>query len=377
MALAKSPKLVNRTIHVALFGCGGANTKLSELLAEKHEDILRGGVNLCISAVFTGTRGCARIRKSGCRALAVPNAVLDGSAAHADNDLVEVCKECNTWAEQLRVLLSLHADGLLDVVCEAVPADYTKGEPALSLAREMLRLGVHVATANKAPVALALDELETLAATTPTCRFLFETVVMDGVPVFNMARKCMLGARILGFEGILNSTTNVILSAMEDNPELPFEAGLARAQEMGIVEADPAGDIDGFDAAVKCVCLCRALLGVKLSLDNVQPRDSIRHVQQTDIARARADNKSRLMLVCEGKVTGDAHGVSCAVRLRSVPPTSSLYNLRGSSACVTLFTDVMGPVTIVSTDPSLRDTGYGLFSDLLDAINWRASTPAV
>merc|ERR1719446_645362 len=112
---------------------------------------------------------------------------------------------------------------------------------------------------------------------------------------------------------------------MEDDPQLAFEAGLKRAQDMGIAEADPSGDIDGYDAAVKCVCLGRALLGVQVSLDKVQPRDGIRGMQQENIAKAREEGNCRLMLVCEGSLSADGKTGSCGVRLTKVPPTSPLY----------------------------------------------------
>merc|ERR1740117_1656798 len=186
--------------------------------------------------------------------------------------------------EQLEVLSVLHRNGRLAAVIEASPANYDTAEPAISITRHALRLGVHVVSANKGPVAVALTELRSIAAAAPSCRYLFESACMDGVPIFNMARKCLPGAKVLGFEGILNSTTNVIISAMEDSPEVTFEEGLARAQAAGIAETDPSGDIDGLDAAVKCVCLCRALLHAPLTLASVQPVDSIRGVGQAEVA---------------------------------------------------------------------------------------------
>lgn len=162
---------------------------------------------------------------------------------------------------------------------------------------------------------------------------------------------------------------------MEESADVTFEAALVRAQELGITETDPSGDIDGYDAAVKCVCLCRALLRLPQGMEDVQPLHGIRGVGQAEIAAARADGGARLMLVCEGKLLESAVGgdkAQCAVRLRRVPPSSPLHGIRATSSCVTFFTDILGPVTVTSTDPTLRDTGYGLLADLLEAMRWKS-----
>eukprot|EP00927_Polykrikos_kofoidii_P067089 TRINITY_DN62612_c0_g1_i1.p1 TRINITY_DN62612_c0_g1~~TRINITY_DN62612_c0_g1_i1.p1 ORF type:complete len:393 (-),score=49.94 TRINITY_DN62612_c0_g1_i1:41-1219(-) len=386
---AAQVSLETRTVWLAFFGFGGANRSLAKLLLEKSATLASGAsgrLHVRVVGIFTGRHGSVWVRPSDSLTVGNGISVESALALSTSDDMsalatdgIETHGGVIELGHALTIFRDLRERGLLDVISEAIPANYESGEPALSVIREALRLGVHVVSANKAPVALALDELEALSATEPACRFLFESACMDGVPLFNLAKRCLPAARVLGFEGILNSTTNVIISALEESPTMTFEESLARAQSVGITETDPSADIDGFDAAVKCVCLCRALLGARMSLAEVNPCEGIRGVSQKDVAEARNDGGKRLMLVCEGSIVSKGDGgpsgrgeqAVCSVRLRQVAPSSPMHSVRGASACITLRTDVLGPVTLFSTDPTLRDTGYGLLADLLEVANWR------
>src|SRR6202023_226362 len=153
-----------------------------------------------------------------------------------------------------------------DVLFEATSLNPRGGPPAIYHIRAALELGAHAITANKGPIVHAYEELSSLAVAKGR-RFLFESTVMDGAPIFAMFRDSLPVVHLHGFRGILNSTTNVILSGMEEG--LSFDAALAKAQQIGIAETDPRNDIEGWDAAVKVAALVRVLMGVPIRLEEI------------------------------------------------------------------------------------------------------------
>ncbi|KAK3282259.1 hypothetical protein CYMTET_9998 [Cymbomonas tetramitiformis] len=258
--------------------------------------------------------------------------------------------------------LRLIAESGADVVVEAVPVNYDTGEPALSFLRKALECGMHGISANKGPVVHGFHDLSALAASRGK-RYLFESAVMDGVPVFSLWRN-LPGACLKGFRGVLNSTTNVILTAMEDG--LTFERALQMAQAAGIAEADPAGDIDGWDAAVKVAALCTVLMDVPIKVTDVQ-REGISSLTQQQVEAAAAEGQ-RYKLMCSAQVEPSGQVVS-QVRLEKLTSADSpFFDLPGPSSALQIYTDVLAPVTIVSSDPTTKDTAYGIFGDCLTAM---------
>jgi homoserine dehydrogenase len=135
-----------------------------------------------------------------------------------------------------------------DVLVEITTLDPRHGQPAIDHVRWALARGMHVVTANKGPMAFDPRRLKTLAARRKRL-FLHEGAVMDGTPVFNLAERCLRGARILSFRGTLNSTTNLVLSRMEEG--LTASAAVKEAQALGIAEANPRNDLEGWDGCAR------------------------------------------------------------------------------------------------------------------------------
>jgi homoserine dehydrogenase len=192
--------------------------------------------------------------------------------------------------------------------------------------------------------------------------FLFEGAVMDGVPIFNLVRETMPAVTIRGFRGVVNSTTNHILTAVEDGED--FDAALARMQAEGIAEADPSLDVDGWDAAAKTSALANVLLDARMT-----PHD----VDRTGITRADADRArearargNRLRLVVEATAGGRA-----VVRPRELPGDDMLAGLRGMANALIFDTDLLGRVAMSQLDGGLTQTAYALLSDLI-AVRRRA-----
>ena len=244
------------------------------------------------------------------------------------------------------------------VVVETTTLDVNRGEPAVSYTRAALAANAHVITANKGPVACAYATLRR-AAERADRRWLFEGAVMDGVPVFNLVREAMPAVRILGFRGIVNSTTNFILTAMERGQR--FDNALAEMQERGIAEADASLDVDGWDAAAKTAALANVLLGARLTPAGVE-REGI-----TRDAAARAigatNRGRRLKLVA--RASRLPRGVTARVSLEELAADDPLAQIEGQQNAIILSTALLGEIAVVQRGGGLTQTAYALLSDLV------------
>ena len=293
--------------------------------------------------------------------------------------------------QTIQLLRYLAKTKTANIVVEAIPSNPRGGggEPAVSFIRTSLEKGMHVVSANKGPLAQqqsgagGIEEtywsLQQIASANKV-HYFHESSVMDGVPIFSLWRT-MPNATLLKLRGCLNSTSTTILSRMEGPDGETFEQALGKAKEMGIVETDESLDIDGYDAAVKLRALLVVLSTPRYSsdkhilvppIDDI-PRDTLRNITKEDIQRAHASNtKYRLVATAELIDTMDkayAKEWKAKVELEQISPIDPIYNLTGASSSVQFYTDVLGPITLVSTDPTLVDTAYGLFSDIVRVVN--------
>ncbi|MFN3929905.1 MAG: homoserine dehydrogenase, partial [Thermoflexus sp.] len=246
-----------------------------------------------------------------------------------------------------------------DVVVEITVLDPRTGQPATDHVRAALRSGRHVVTANKGPLAFAYRELRELARSLGRA-FLFESTVMDGAPLFSMVREGLPATRILGFRAILNSTTNFILTRMEEG--VLFEEAVRQAQAIGIAEADPSNDIDGWDAAVKTCVLANVWMEADLRPDQVE-RKGIREIRPEDIEAARREGR-RIKLVCTAE-RGEDGRVRARVAPEAVPVEDLLAHVRGTSSVITLRTDTLKQLTLIEHEPEPAQTAFGILADLI------------
>ena len=248
-----------------------------------------------------------------------------------------------------------------DLLFECTPVNYIDGQPAVDYLRMALERGMHVVSANKGPVVHAYRELTALARSRGV-HYYFESAVMDGAPIFSLFRETLPAAALYGFHGILNSTTNLILTRMETGES--FADAVRYAQSIGIAETDPSGDVDGWDAAVKVAALTTVLMGVPLKPQQVD-RTGIRAIDSQAIERARQVGK-RWKLVCMARRAGE--GVIGRVAPEMVGADSPLYGVSGTSSVIQFETDVLPGLSIVETDPGPETTAYGLLADFLNAV---------
>lgn len=249
-----------------------------------------------------------------------------------------------------------------DVLFEATSLSPRDGQPAIDHIRAALEVGAHAITANKGPIVHAYEQLTSLALAKGR-KFLFESTVMDGVPIFALFRDNLPAIQLHGFRGILNSTTNVILSGMEEG--LSFDESLAKAQHIGIAETDPSNDIDGWDAAVKVAALIRVLMGVPIRLDDIQ-REGIGKLRGEAVRAARAEGRP-YKLVCRAQ--RGAQGVTASVRPEQLPLSDPLAWVAGTSSIVYFETDIFPGLAITENNPGLKATAYGMLADFVRAVS--------
>jgi len=257
--------------------------------------------------------------------------------------------------DSLRTIRETNANAIVEVTY----TDVKTGEPALSHCRAAFEAGKHVVTTNKGPVVLAYRELTDLAAA-HSVQFRFEGTVMSGTPVLRLAQNDLAGATIHGFRGILNGTTNYILTQMEEGQS--YDEALKQAQELGYAEAVPDADVEGWDAVGKVVILANVLMGANLSVAEVE-REGITAITQEDVTAASVAGE-RWKLIGSGGWEGDRF--VARVRPQLLPLSDPLAGVGGPINAITLDTDTLGGVTLVGPGAGRTATGYALLGDLLD-----------
>ncbi|SPF46789.1 Homoserine dehydrogenase (fragment) [Candidatus Sulfotelmatobacter kueseliae] len=256
-----------------------------------------------------------------------------------------------------------------DVLFEATSLNVETGQPAVDHIRAALDHGAHAITANKGPIVHAYRELRSLAAARGK-RFLFESTVLDGVPIFSLFDQ-LPAVHLNGFHGILNSTTNVILGEMENG--LTLDEAVKKAQSLGVAETDATHDIDGWDAAVKTAALITVLMDIPVRLDQIE-REGIRDLTPQAVRNARRDGWP-FKLVCRARRTPssgnpgvEASGVEASVRPEKVLATSPMAKITGTSSYIHFETDIFPGLAITEENPGLYATAYGMLADFVRAV---------
>lgn len=254
------------------------------------------------------------------------------------------------------VTLIRHAKA--DCLVEATYTDLKTGEPATTHIKEAFYQGMDVVTTNKGPVALHYKALKALAAK-EGCKFYFEGTVMSGTPLINLLRETLKGNRIFKIKGILNGTTNYILTRMEEG--LAYEEALKEAQEKGYAEAVPDADVKGWDALAKATILANVVFEKEVKPEDI-PCQGIEAITLKDVQEAKKEGSCYKLIVAleEGK-----EGFQAEVSPKKLPFTHPLAGIKGATNGVTITTDCLGDVTILGPGAGRRETGYSILIDLL------------
>jgi homoserine dehydrogenase len=336
---------------LSLIGFGNVARALVKLLLRKEELLKEQGITFSFTGISTGRHGCA----------VAPNG-LDIQKAL---ELVESGKSIAGLSKQpVTNSLDVIKNSSADVMFENSPVNTQTGQPALDHIRTALNLNMHAITANKGPVVHGYHELKALAKSKGR-EFRFESTVLGGGPVFSVLRETFPLAEITSIKGVLNATTNIVLSRMEIGES--FEEAVEYCQSIGVAETDPTKDLDGWDAAIKIAALVTVVMDTPMTPQQVNPV-GIGNITPVMIAAAKAEGK-RYKLICSAEKVGDKVVASVAPQL--VDMTSPFYGMMNSSTGLTFRSDVILDYSIIETEREDMmggpvETAYGLFADFVN-----------
>lgn len=274
------------------------------------------------------------------------------------NKLVEVKKKFGTVKKYSDKKNSMSGIDMLqnieaDVLIETTASNYKDAEPGMTHITTAMKKGMHVISVNKGPLALAFPSLLELA-TYNQVMFKFSGTVGGGTPILDYAKNSLRGERITSFAGILNGTTNYILSNMATG--LSFEDALKDAKSKGYVEADESLDLDGLDAAAKLVILANWVMGMKVTMPDIQCT-GIRKVTSEDIKKAAKNNCAiKLIASCNKELVVSPKEV----------PTDDPLCVNGTLNAIAFTSEHSGTQTIIGKGAGGMETASSILRDLLD-----------
>ncbi len=336
---------MEKNMRLILIGFGVVGQGFAEILRDKAAQLTQEqGFSAQIIGVVTASKGTL-YRPEGLDIDALLGAAESGSFA--------------SYPEQKGLKRDLSADAMIegraaDALVEVSPTDLDTAEPALSFCHLALENGMHLVLANKGPVALDYASLNA-KATEYNLQMRYEATVMAGTPVISLAGDALAGCEIRSARGILNGTTNYILTQMEGG--MSYSEALAQAQALGFAESDPSGDVEGWDAAAKVLILCQSLFGRPMRMDDLDV-SGISAIDSADIAEAQSAGE-RYKLIAQAAPDGGE------VRARRIPLSDPLASVGGATNAITLETDLLGAVTLIGAGAGKLATGSAILTDLL------------
>lgn len=337
-----------QTVRLALIGFGNVGQGLVQILYNKGDTYAKYfGLQFIIVAITDLVYGSA-YDPDGLDLLTL----LRIGSEHGN--LSQLSSQGNHWDA-----LTMISQSNADVIVEVSYTNFETGEPAISHIRAAIVKQKHVITSNKGPIALKYQELTEFAHTSKV-KIGVEGTVMSGTPVLNLGTKLLAGTEIRQIEGILNGTTNFILTKMGNG--VSYAAALAEAQERGYAEADPTGDVEGFDTAGKLVILSSTIMSTPLDIKQID-RVGITNITENEIEQAK-QNGSKWKLI--GKLEKLEHGVRASVKPICLPPSHPLANVDGVTNAITFNTDLLGDITLIGPGAGRMETGYAIICDLME-----------
>jgi homoserine dehydrogenase len=334
-------------LRLAIIGFGNVGQEFARLILAKRDWLVKQkGLDIEVLAISTRSRGSLLSKRAidlqrALDELADKGHLRGYGPEVTDKGPLEIIDNCDA-----------------DLMIELTTLNAENGQPATDHILNALQAGMDVVTANKGPIAYSYDKLRSVARSR-NVHLRFEGTVMDGTPIFSMVERTLPGCQVTGIRGILNSTSNFVLTEMSKGMSMEF--AIKEAQTRGFAEADPSMDIDGWDAAVKITALANVLMAAKATPMQVR-REGIGSVTSKDLEDAAAQGK-KLKLVASAEKDGDS--VSLRVAKEFIDPNGPFWSVEGTSSAITIKTDMMGDLSIIETDPTVTQTAYAVFSDIL------------
>ena len=338
---------------IAIIGFGTVGQGIAEILLEK-KDFLKEKYNYEFKIVAVADKYFGNCYNP--RGLRIPQMLEEAKAKKKfKNDLYKhsttnLIKECNA-----------------ELICELTFTDLRNGGDAIEHCKAALTTGKHVVTSNKGPAALEYKKLTRLAEKNGL-KFMIEGTVVAGTPVINLALGALAGCDITKIKGILNGTTNYMLTEMEKG--MSYDAVLKIAQELGYAEADPSGDVEGFDARGKVCILANVVMGSPLQMAKIECT-GITRITPDDIEEAKKQGK-RWKLI--GTLEKKNNQVTGTVAPEMIDLSHPLAGVMGAKNALTFTTDLLGEVTIIGPGAGRKETGFAILSDILAIHNSKCIT---
>ena len=345
-----------KQIRLTLVGFGVVGQGFVELLVTKHDFLKQHyGVDIALVGIANARHGF----------------VYHQDGLHMPSLLELVAKKRSLtdypgirhWDSALEGLQATSAD----ILVEVTPTNLHDAEPGMSHIRMALSKGMHVVTANKGPIALAATELISLARQHGV-QLRMESTVMAGTPVISTIREGMAGARVSAIRGILNGTTNYILSAMASGRD--YVEALVDAQSKGYAETDPTADVEGYDAVAKTLILAALVFGYTLKPEQVARRGITAITKE--LTQAVQDEDKRIKLIASLRLLSGTDGreetLEAIVEPTVIPLTDPLARVDGVTNALTIHSDTLSEVTIIGPGAGRLQTGQGLLADVLACV---------
>jgi homoserine dehydrogenase len=331
---------------IILIGLGTVGQGFLEVL-QKKADILKTEQNLMpqIVAVATGSRGFLA-DPDGLDIPQLLESIKKGNLSHyPQKDGLD-----RNFADAIDLIRRVDAD----LVLELTPTNLQTAEPATSHIQAAIDSKKHVITANKGPIAKHYQKLMQ-AAKNAKVEIRFEATVMAGTPCIALGRELLAGCEIKEARGIVNGTTNYILSQMENG--LDYAAALKQAQDLGYAETDPSADVEGWDAAAKVLIFLAAFFGKEIPLDSLDVT-GITGISAEDIHEAKTAGE-RYKLIATISPKGGS------VKPMRLPMDDPLAHVGGATNAISFKTDLMGETTLIGKGAGKHETGFAILADLL------------
>jgi homoserine dehydrogenase len=329
-------------VRLVLLGFGTVARRFCEIAAERETELAElHGLRLLVSGASTAHHG-----------------VMTNPVGLRAAELLEMFERGRgEFPDPFIPAAALIAEAEATVAVESTPLELG-GRVAIEHVEAAFAAGLDVITVNKGPLAWDYRRLQQLAVDNGR-QFRFEGVVMDGCPVFNLVEFSLRGDKVTGFRGVLNSTTNYILDAITEGAS--FDEALTEAQNAGFAEADPTFDIDGHDAAAKVAAMANVFFDAGITPDDVE-HDTIRTITADDVQRVMSYGR-RLRVVCSAAITDV--GVEARVEVETVRDDDPLYWVTGTTSALILQTELAGTIEILERQPTVNQTAYAIYNDLL------------
>ncbi|MFA5031882.1 MAG: homoserine dehydrogenase [bacterium] len=332
--------------NLAFIGFGNIGKGFAELLLEQEKQLKeKYAIEYKVVAISTLTRGTV-YNKNGLNLKEILKLI------QKEGTLTNHCDVKKGW-DTLKTIKDSNAD----IVLELTPTNIKTGDPAIKHIETALLSKKNVITVNKGPIALKYKQLINIAQKNKVM-LKFEGTVLGGTPAITLGTEALAGAKITEIKGILNGTTNFILTEMEKGRD--YKSALKEAQKLGYAETDPTADVEGYDTVAKLVILANVLMNANIKPSDVK-RTGITKISLANIKKARQNGQVWKLV---GHIKTD-NGIEAEVAPKMLNSNELLANINKGMNGLCIKTDIVGEITIIGAGAGPKGTSFAILNDLI------------